>query len=351
MPEAGGRRHPNPFAQEAARVFTLSRAPGASAWSAGPPEGRMIHWPCRMARLLPGLDVLMSPCVPLYDTNGGPDVADDAAEELLALLLKADGLPADWPHVLVAHRIVAEGPVWEALQRLASSGAIAMYSIVSWERSILDRRVAPDADSYVAQAHSPSRVKRLKQKCKALEKSGPLTLEVGRRAEEIQAAFEAYCALEGAGWKGAAGTALDGDPGGKAYVGGLMAALAADGLAFALTLRQNGRVIASSLFVRSGGEAVFWKTAYDESLAKHSPGVVLDLLVTEWLYAQPWFESLDTGHDDSVDPARELWSERRKMATVVIDMKPGSLKGRAVVAWLTARQRLRAWRNRRQAKK
>jgi CelD/BcsL family acetyltransferase involved in cellulose biosynthesis len=304
-----------------------------------------------MARLLPGLKVLMSPRVPLYETDGSPEVADDAAEALLPLLLRVGSLPAGWPHVLVAHRLVAEGPVWEALQQFAASGAIAIYTIVAWERSMLDRRAAPNAESYVAQAHSPPRVKRLQLKRKALEKLGPLTLDAAESPETIQTAFETFCALESAGWKGKVGTALATDPAGKAYVGGLMSALAADGLSFALTLRQGARVIASSLFVRAGGEVVFWKTAYDETMARHSPGVVLDLFVTEWLYAQPWFERMDTGHDDSVAPSRELWSERRKMATVVIDMKPGSLKGRAVVAWLRARQRLRAWRNARQAAK
>jgi Acetyltransferase (GNAT) domain len=351
MPEAGGQRHPNPFAQEMARAVSMGHARGTLAWSAGLPDGRTIHWPCRMSRVLPGLQVLMSPRIHLYETDGGPDVADDAADELLALLLRTDARPAEWPHILVAQRLVAEGPVWEALQRLAGSGAITLHPIVEWERSILDRRAAPDAVSYVAQTHSASRVKRLRMKRKALEKLGSLTLDVATGPEDVQEAIDTFCALEAAGWKGAAGTALARDLDGLAYVAGLMAVLEAEGNAFALTLRLDGRAIASSLFVRSRGEVVFWKTAYDETLAKHSPGVVLDLFVTEWLYAQPWFETMDTGHDDSVDPSRELWSERRKMATVVIDMKPGSLKGRVVVAWLRARQRLRAWRNRRQAAK
>jgi hypothetical protein len=351
MSECGLQRFPNPFAQPMARAVSMGHARKALAWSAGLPDGRMIHWPCRLARLLPGLQVLMSPRLTLYETDGGPDVADDSADALLALLLNADSFPAGWPHILVAQRIVAEGPVWEALQRLVASGAIAIHPIVDWERSILDRRTAADAETYVSQAHSPSRVKRLRQKRKALERLGSLKLEVASEPEHLQDAVDTFCALEAAGWKGAAGTALARDPDGLAYVAGLMAVLEAEGNAFALTLRLDDRAIASSLFVKSGGDVVFWKTAYDESLAKYSPGVVLDLFVTEWLYAQPWFETMDTGHDDSVDPAREIWSERRKMATVVIDMKPGSMKGRIVVAWLRGRQALRSWRNRRQAAK
>jgi hypothetical protein len=351
MPEAVRSSTPNPFAQFAARGFTMRNAPGAFAWTAQARSGATISWPCRIRQLAPGLRVLETPRVPVYETHGGPEVPDEAAEELLSLLLQPGARPDHTPEVLIARRIPAEGPIWEALVKLAQSGAVALHSIVTWERAIMDRRMAPDAPAYLAKSVSSARLKRLRQKRKALEKLGVLSLDAAESPEAVQAALEMFCALEAEGWKGKAGTGLAQDPSGKAYVGGVLAALAPEKNAFALTLRQDSRAIASSLFVRCGGEVVFWKTAYDETLARHSPGVVLDLFVTEWLYAQPWFEIMDAGHDDSVDPGREIWAERRKVADIVIDMKPGSLKGRVVVAWLRARQRLRAWRNRRQAAK
>jgi CelD/BcsL family acetyltransferase involved in cellulose biosynthesis len=351
MRDSSGSRRFNPFAREAVREHARHCRPDAVTWSVATADGAALHWPCRVTRLAPGLRVLRSPAVPLYDTASGPDGPDDGALALLPRLLSTQSLQAGWPHVLVADRVVAEGPVWDGLQRLAASGAVSVHPIVVWQRSLLDRRVAPDVAAYLAQAQSPARLKRLNQKRRALEKIGPLTLEVSATVPEVEAAFDIFCGLEAEGWKGRAGTALAQDPDGKAYGAGLMAALAREGNAFALSLVQDGRTIASALLLRSGGEAVFWKTTYDEGLSRHSPGVILDLMVTEWLYAQPWFETMDTGHDDSVDPAREIWSERRPMANVVIDLKPGSFKGRAVVAFLRARQALRAWRNRRQAAK
>jgi hypothetical protein len=332
---------PNPFAQFAARGFTMRHAPGAFGWSATARSGETISWPCRIKRLMPGLAVRLVE----------PEVADHAADELLALLLKPTEHPHQRPDVLIARCIPAEGPIWEALTALTQSGAISLHPIVTWDRAILDRRVAPDGEAYLRQAVSGSRLKRLRQRRKTLEKAGALSLDVAETPKAVAAAFETFCRLEAAGWKGRARTALDQDPAGKACVSGLLAALAPDRNAFALSLKQEDRVIAASLFVRSGGEVVFWKTAYDETLSKQSPGVVLDVMVTEWLYQQPWFEIMDAGHDDSVDPAREIWAERRKVATVVIDMKPGSLKGWLVVALLRARQKLRAWKNRRQPAK
>jgi CelD/BcsL family acetyltransferase involved in cellulose biosynthesis len=329
----------------------MRHAAGALGWSAKAQSGETIAWPCRIKQFAPGLHVLESPRVPLYETHGGPEVPDAAAEELLSLLLQPNQPPQQRPDVLIARRIPAEGPIWEALTKLARSGAIALDPIVTWERAMLDRRVAPDAEAYLRQAVSGTRLKRLRQKRKALEKLGSLSLEVAEIPEAVAAAFETFCRLEAQSWKGRAGTALAQDAAGKAYVGGLLGALAPERNAFALSLQQDGRAIAASLFVRSGGEVVFWKTAYDETLSKHSPGVVLDTMVTEWLYQQPWFEIMDAGHDDAVDPNREIWAERRKVADVVIDMRPGSLKGRALVALLKARQELRAWKNRRQSAK
>jgi hypothetical protein len=348
MSDGSRQPSPNPFAQSVARNFSLRCVSDSLDWSATSGDGRRtIHWPCRVARLLPGLSVLESPLVRRYDTDGGPDVSGAAADDLLEHLLKVENLPAGSPHVLVVRNLVAEGPVWDALNRLDGEGAITLRPIVAWRRATLDRSAAPDADAYLGQAVSHARLKQLRQKRRALERLGPLSLDVALTPDAVQRALESFSRLEAAGWKGRAGTALAQDAEGMAYVRGLMAVLAQEGLAFALALSHAERVVASSLFVRAGGVVVFWKTTYDEGLAKFSPGVVLDLMATEWLYAQPWFETMDAGHDDSVDPARVVWAERRSMATVVIDLKPGSWRGRVVVGLLGLRQRLRRWKNHR----
>ena len=58
-------------------------------------------------------------------------------------------------------------------------------------------------------------------------------------------------------------------------------ALAADGHARIDRLMQNGRPLAATITLRSGTSAWFWKIAYDEEVARASPGVQLTLDVTE----------------------------------------------------------------------
>jgi CelD/BcsL family acetyltransferase involved in cellulose biosynthesis len=303
-------------------------------------------WPTRKRRLLPGLQVLQAPPDPRYEASGDPSCADAALEDALRRL--ADD-PAS-PKIITAHHLRMDGPAWTTLADMARAGRIALTPIVKWERAILERSSAADAETYLTAHLTPSHLRRLRRKQRALRAQGQLALAVSATPAEAAAGLEAFCALEAAGWKGRTRTALTHDPAGLAVVETRLGAGAATDEAFTAILTLDGLPIAAGLFLRKGGEALFWKTTYDETLAKHSPGVVFDVMLTAWLYAQPWFERLDAGHDDSVDPDSLIWKQRRAMAHVAIDLRPGSLKGRAVVAAMRLRQRLRAWRNARQSR-
>jgi CelD/BcsL family acetyltransferase involved in cellulose biosynthesis len=193
--------------------------------------------------------------------------------------------------------------------------------------------------------------KRLRAKRKAQEReAGPLALKIAHGADALAGAFRIYLALEAAGWKGRAGTALARDAAGRAYVEDVLLSLAEAEGAFAAVMSAGAEPVAAGLFLRAGGEAVFWKTAYDERFARHSPGVLFDLALTDWLYGQRWFERLDAGHDDSVDPDGLVWKQRRRMADILIDLAPGSAQGRLAVAGLRLRRLLRDWNRRYVAK-
>ncbi|MGL4241296.1 MAG: GNAT family N-acetyltransferase [Beijerinckiaceae bacterium] len=338
---------PNPHALAAALSAAAPYASRIAPLSADAP-GASAVWPLAVQQLPLLGAVLRSPIVGAYDINGGPMVPDAFAHELVRRMLR-DATEGGGPAVIHARAIAGEGPAWDVLTELAAAGSVSLAILDSWERAMLDRAAAPDAGRYFDTFLSASQRKQLRRKQRALEDGGTPTLRIAASPDDIPAAFDVFCALEANGWKGRTGTALTQDRAGAAYVRAMLMALAAEGAAFVAQLMQGERPIAAGLFLRVGGEVVFWKTAYDEALAKHSPGVVFDVMLTEWLYAQPWFERLDAGHDDSVDPDTLIWKQRRRMANVAIDLRPGSLKGRVVTAALRLRQRLRAWKNRRRA--
>ncbi len=246
--------------------------------------------------------------------------------------------------------MTAEGPAWEALAELADERRIGLHVLARWDRALLERAAAPDANGYFERFHGAEQRKALRRKRRRLAEAGALSFSLFDDPGGVEAALTIFCRLEAEGWKGRAGTALEQDPAGRAYVAAVLGGMAEAGSAFIAVLSAGDAPLAAGLFLRAGGEVLFWKTAYDERQAKHSPGVVFDVMLTEWLYDQPWFERLDAGHDDSVDPATLIWRQRRPMADLLIDLAPGSLAGRLALAGLTLRRRLRALRARYAAK-
>jgi Acetyltransferase (GNAT) domain len=289
--------------------------------------------------------VLRSPLVPLYDLSGDPLIAADRAVDVLrAIVLELKQSSPE--RVLMLCNLQAVGPVWDALQLLQQNGLLSIKQLERWERATLDRSRAATADMYIDQSLSSGNRKQLRRKRKALEEHGPLNLMIHDHPDSISGAFDRFLDLEESGWKGHNNTALKQKPGDAAYVLGVLSAMADVNRAFLAELQMSNKTIASGLFLRCGAEAFFWKTTYDETFASHSPGVIFDVMLTQWFYDQPWFQRLDTGIDDSVDPARLIWKQRRPMANVVISLDPGSFQGQAVVAGLNLRRWAKAVKNR-----
>lgn len=189
-----------------------------------------------------------------------------------------------------------------------------------WQRALLQPAEALDAEGYLARAMGSSYRKRQSQ-WRALARLGQLD-HVTLRGGDAIAAFEAFIELEARGWKGAAGTALSRLPADAAYMRAFVAALGqADQVAIDM-LRLDGRPVAIGLLPEQAGAALFWKTAFDETLARHSPGVLLDMAVTRRLFAEGR-PLLDSGMMEFTDPDSQPWSERLALARLVIDVRHG----------------------------
>jgi CelD/BcsL family acetyltransferase involved in cellulose biosynthesis len=302
-------------------------------------------WPFSTTRFAPGIRILRSPLVPLYDLSGNPLIAADRAVEVLrALVLELKQTSPE--RVVMLRNLQAEGPVWDALLTLRESGLVSLQPLEQWQRAILDRSAATTAHDYITQSLSAGNRKHLRRKRKALEEQSLLSLIIHDHPDSISRTFDRFLDIEASGWKGRNGSALKQKPYDARYVLTVLRAMSGVDRAFIAELRMGETPIASGLFLRCGAEAFFWKTTYDETFASHSPGVIFDMILTQWFYDQPWFQRLDTGIDDSVDPARLIWKQRRPMANVIISLDPHSLQGRTVVAGLRLRRWAKTMKNR-----
>jgi hypothetical protein len=82
----------------------------------------------------------------------------------------------------------------------------------------------------------------------------------------------------------------------------------------------NGRAIASTAVLMMGGEAYTWKTAYDETYARYSPGKLLMAELTEWHLDDANIIRSDSCAVPDHPIMSRFWQEREDMGTVVIGL-------------------------------
>mgnify|MGYP003549875234 CR=1 FL=1 len=90
------------------------------------------------------------------------------------------------------------------------------------------------------------------------------------------------------------------------------------------TLDLNGKAVASLVVMRETGVAYTWKTAYDESFSRFSPGALLMIDVTKRLLDDPNIERADSLAVPDHPVMTRLWKERETMETLLIGLNPGA---------------------------
>ncbi|MCZ0736235.1 GNAT family N-acetyltransferase [Phreatobacter sp. AB_2022a] len=237
-----------------------------------------------------------------YAPLGAPLILADAEEAVLGAIvdhLKAQGVVAlDWP-------LMDEGaPLARALARLAARRGLRVDVIEAHQRAAL----------VTAEPPQPSKeARRLRRR---LGEQGRVETVSTAAGFDAQAAKAAFLALEASGWKGARGTALAMSEPMRAFFDGAVGRLMARGEAQIDLIMLDGRPVAAGIVLRAGTRGWYWKTAYDETLARFSPGVLVTHAITARLAADASVQCVDScaiaGHPmiDRVWPARLAMTSR-----------------------------------------
>jgi hypothetical protein len=89
-------------------------------------------------------------------------------------------------------------------------------------------------------------------------------------------------------------------------------------------LNLDGREIASVILLRSGDRAWSWKIAYDEGMARFSPGLQAMTDVTAALLADDTIRFADSCAVPNHPLIDHLWHDRLAMTDVMIGVRPGA---------------------------
>ncbi len=282
----------------------------------------------RLDAVLPftrGLDItgfgraVAKPFLSPFVTSTAPLVAEgpEFAETMLLLtegLAQASGGRAwRWPLLSTQARVGA------ALLAAMRAEGWSFAEIESFERPVLERR--PDHDAFLDGHPHKNRLKDLRRRRRRLEETGRLTIETAREGGALAEAVEAFLALEAAGWKGEAGTALRSRPRTEAFARSLFAATGGPIGIRADTLALDGRPLAISLALIAGRNAALLKTAYDEGERQAAPGLLLEAEIVRALHETAFADRLDSA--TLPGSALESLYREREIVAEIIAVPPG----------------------------
>jgi CelD/BcsL family acetyltransferase involved in cellulose biosynthesis len=234
------------------------------------------------------------------------------------------------PAVVAMRSAAGDGPVERALRSAGAQLGLRQ----AWERRVL-RAVARPLDG----AARPRRHD-LERKRRRLQEALAAQLTVEDRAGS-DAAVQEFLALEAAGWKGRAGTALANSPRDRAFFVEMAVACAARGRLRLVALSAGSRPVAMACELLAGDSVFGFKMAYDEQLRTFAPGIqLLDSLLARF-HADDSLRLYDSCSDPDAKVVNQLYGDRRAIVSFVA--APGVLArpvGLGIQAALALRRRI-----------
>jgi CelD/BcsL family acetyltransferase involved in cellulose biosynthesis len=213
--------------------------------------------------------------------------------------------------------LVDGGPVHRGLAGAAALVGRTCPIVHRERRPMLESAVLPD--EYYARNVSAKRRSELARRRKRLAELGRVELRELRRPDEVESWCSDFLALEAAGWKGKAGSAMAADPATSSFFRRAIAdAFAAERLSF-LRLDVDGKAVAMLTTLLAPPGAFGFKSAFAEDHARFSPGILLQIENLKMLERPDiaWIDSCACENH----PVAGLWSEWRSLVRVNVRLR------------------------------
>jgi CelD/BcsL family acetyltransferase involved in cellulose biosynthesis len=220
------------------------------------------------------------------------------------------------PSIIEFQTISADGPFHHAL-----ADAMNRRSQLSFLSDLHTRalfRPRADADSYLHEAMSREHRKDARRKERSLLELGQIECSLLDRNENIRAWIEEFLRLENSGWKGKNRTAMACDQASCDYFTEIATEAFRRNKLMMTALRLDGQAVAMKCNFLSGAGSFAFKIAFDESYARHSPGLLLEIENIRRLHHLDSIEWMDSCARPDHPMINRLWLDRRAIQTVLI---------------------------------
>ncbi|MDQ3336633.1 MAG: GNAT family N-acetyltransferase [Myxococcota bacterium] len=238
------------------------------------------------------------------------DLASLALETFLMWLYDGDSALFTWDG------ISSDGAFRHALIDTLNHFRITAFHETTHTRAYF--QPAASADHYLEHAMAGKKRKELRRQERRLCETGKLVYDQLAPDGDLEAWLDEFLALEALGWKGREGSALRNDASTVAIFRSYARGAFERKRWMTLALRLDGRPIAMKCNLLAGDGAVAFKIAYDESYARSSPGVLLEVEHIRRLHeagAPAW---MDSGAATDHPMIGHLWRDKIAIETLVV---------------------------------
>lgn len=210
--------------------------------------------------------------------------------------------------------VSAEGPVHHALVDELGRRRWGVQLGDAYTRAIL--RTAANGDDFLEKALAGKRRKELRRQRSRLAEHGRLEACALEDPGELSRWVEDFVALEQKSWKGRCAVSLASDPSHLRWFQQMSEQAQRQGRLMMLGLRLDDRPIALKLNLLAGDGSFAFKIAFDESFARYSPGVQLELDNVHRVHQQPGLRWMDSCAAADRFMINHLWPDRRGIHTL-----------------------------------
>ncbi len=269
-----------------------------------------------------------------------PLIRPERARETIAALLKWAGGDGG-ADVLDFSHVSGDGPFHDVLMAHFTQTGTRQYVTNRFVRALW--KAGEQLDDYLQNTLSAGVRKEYRRQRKRLEELGRLEFRTLREGTEVDDWLEEFLHLEASGWKARDGHALGLSASQRSFVLAAAQPGFARGQVSLQGLFLDGKPVAMLLSFLAGNEGFAFKIAYDESLAKYSPGVQMMLDILVCLHSDSHLAWMDSCAEPDHPMINRLWKDQKVIESVLVST--GNRLGDLAVSvfpagqWLVRRMR------------
>lgn len=212
--------------------------------------------------------------------------------------------------------VAGDGPVHLALIDELSARNQAWTQLSRYHRAAL--RKTASVDDYLVGSMTNHQRQEMRRRSRRFSEAGAVRLDVVETVAELEDWVTGFLHLEAQGWKGAAAGAMACDQSRGDFLLRTVTDAFLRDQAELLTLRLDGRPVAMKCNFLCGTTGFAFKIAFDEELARFSPGVLLELETIRRAHENRRLAWMDSCAVPDHFMINRLWSERRPISRLLV---------------------------------